>query len=88
MQIPTGTWCVFKKGERMRGGMLQAPRSDIPTMWVQYRDPLGGVIGGDQAGGRLIRCAVNEGALDEIFFASAGRDQGHTTEQQDHCTAR
>ncbi len=34
--MPNGTYYVFKDGEEMRGGMLQAPSSDIPTMWLQY----------------------------------------------------
>lgn len=36
MSMPNGTYYIFKDGENMRGGMLQAPSSDIPTMWLQY----------------------------------------------------
>ncbi len=36
MEMPNGTYYVFKDGDQMRGGMLQAPSSDIPTMWLQY----------------------------------------------------
>jgi len=36
MQMPNGTYYIFKNGDQMRGGMLKAPSSDIPTMWLQY----------------------------------------------------
>jgi len=36
MQMPNGTYYMFKNGDTPRGGMLKAPRSDIPTMWLQY----------------------------------------------------
>lgn len=36
MTMPNGTYYMFKDGDAMRGGMLQAPSSDIPTMWLQY----------------------------------------------------
>ncbi len=36
MSMPNGTYYIFKDGDDMRGGMLQAPSSDIPTMWLQY----------------------------------------------------
>jgi len=34
--MPNGKYCIFKDGDQMRAGMLQAPSSDIPTMWLQY----------------------------------------------------
>lgn len=34
--MPNGTYYVFKDGDTPRGGMLQAPSSDVPTMWLQY----------------------------------------------------
>ena len=36
MSMPNGAYYIFKDGDEMRGGMLQAPSSDIPTMWLQY----------------------------------------------------
>jgi len=36
MTMPNGTYYMFKDGEQPRGGMLKAPSSDIPTMWLQY----------------------------------------------------
>lgn len=36
MAMPNGTYYMFKDGDKPRGGMLQAPSSDIPTMWLQY----------------------------------------------------
>lgn len=36
MSMPNGTYYILKDGDDMRGGMLQAPSSDIPTMWLQY----------------------------------------------------
>lgn len=36
MQMPNGTYYVLKNGEQMRGGIFEAPSSDIPTMWLQY----------------------------------------------------
>jgi predicted enzyme related to lactoylglutathione lyase len=36
VSMPNGTYYVFKDGDAPRGGMLQAPSSDIPTMWLQY----------------------------------------------------
>lgn len=36
MTMPNGKYYIFKDGDQMRGGMLQAPSSDIPTMWLQY----------------------------------------------------
>ncbi len=36
MNMPNGKYYVFKDGDQMRAGMLQAPSSDIPTMWLQY----------------------------------------------------
>jgi len=36
MKMPNGTYYMLKHRDQMRGGMLQAPSSDIPTMWLQY----------------------------------------------------
>jgi len=36
MTMPNGKYYIFKDGDQMRAGMLQAPNSDIPTMWLQY----------------------------------------------------
>jgi hypothetical protein len=36
MTMPNGKYYIFKDGDQMRAGMLQAPSSDIPTMWLQY----------------------------------------------------
>jgi hypothetical protein len=36
MTMPNGTYYVLKDGDNPRGGILQAPSSDIPTMWLQY----------------------------------------------------
>ncbi|MGB5813115.1 MAG: VOC family protein [Polyangiales bacterium] len=36
MEMPNGTYYVLMNGEQARGGMLKAPSSDIPTMWLQY----------------------------------------------------
>lgn len=36
MTMPNGTYYMFKDGDTPRGGMLRAPSSDIPTMWLQY----------------------------------------------------
>jgi len=36
MTMPNGTYYVLKDGDTPRGGMLQAPSSDMPTMWLQY----------------------------------------------------
>ncbi len=36
MSMPNGTYYVLKDGDTPRGGMLQAPSSDISTMWLQY----------------------------------------------------
>ena len=36
MTMPNGKYYIFKDRDQMRGGMLQAPSSDIPTMWLQY----------------------------------------------------
>lgn len=36
MEMPNGTYYVFMDGEQPRGGMLKAPSSDVPTMWLQY----------------------------------------------------
>jgi len=36
MSMPNGTYYILKDGDDMRGGMLQSPSSDIPTMWLQY----------------------------------------------------
>jgi len=36
MTMPNGTYYVLKDGDTPRGGLLQAPSSDIPTMWLQY----------------------------------------------------
>ena len=34
--MPHGTYYVLQNGEQGRGGVMKAPRSDIPTMWLQY----------------------------------------------------
>lgn len=34
--MPHGTYYVLKNGEDACGGIIQAPSSDIPTMWLQY----------------------------------------------------
>ncbi len=36
MTMPNGTYYILKDGDTPRGGLLQAPSSDIPTMWLQY----------------------------------------------------
>jgi len=36
MEMPNGAYYVFKNGDEMRGGMLKAPSSDVPTMWLPY----------------------------------------------------
>lgn len=36
MEMPNGTYYVLMDGEQPRGGMLKAPSSDVPTMWLQY----------------------------------------------------
>lgn len=36
MEMPDGKYYVFMDGEQPRGGMLKAPSSDVPTMWLQY----------------------------------------------------
>ncbi len=36
MTMPNGTYYILKDGDDPRGGVLQAPSSDIPTMWLQY----------------------------------------------------
>ncbi|MEM7136414.1 MAG: VOC family protein [Myxococcota bacterium] len=36
MEMPNGTYYVFMNGDKPAGGMLKAPSSDIPTMWLQY----------------------------------------------------
>jgi predicted enzyme related to lactoylglutathione lyase len=35
-QMPHGTYYVLKDGEQLRGGVMKAPSSDVPTMWLQY----------------------------------------------------
>ena len=36
MEMPNGTYYVLNQGEQPRGGVIQAPSSDVPTMWLQY----------------------------------------------------
>jgi predicted enzyme related to lactoylglutathione lyase len=36
MTMPNGTYYILKDGDTPRGGLLQAPSSDVPTMWLQY----------------------------------------------------
>ena len=34
--MPNGMYYVLKSGDQMRGGVIKAPSSDVPTMWLQY----------------------------------------------------
>ena len=34
--MPTGTYYVLKDGDDARGGIVQAPSPQVPTMWLQY----------------------------------------------------
>jgi predicted enzyme related to lactoylglutathione lyase len=52
MAMPNGTYYIFNDGDTPRGGMLQAPSSDIPTMWLQY-------ITVDDCDGTLARAKQN-----------------------------
>ncbi len=36
MKMPNGDYHVLKTGETARGGLMQSPSSDVPTMWLQY----------------------------------------------------
>ena len=56
MSMPNGTYYVFKDADEMRGGMLQAPSSDIPTMWLQY-------ITVDDCDATLARATQNEATI-------------------------
>ena len=31
-----GTYYILKNGDEMRGGIMKAPNSDVPAMWLQY----------------------------------------------------
>lgn len=36
--MPNGTYYVLKDGDDARGGILQSPSPELPTMWLQYID--------------------------------------------------